>query len=378
MPNVNGLRRPVAVVLLGLAVVVVSMFVTARPASAHDSVDGEIVVAIDDPRIMVTASVPFGELGLEDTSGDGLIDADELAAQRDTVAATLVDTVRDHAALTVDGAPLKLEGAGVPSISEHGLANDADASDNVVLLVASAAHEGDVGELDLDWEFGGPSRAVVLSADDVLINGQLSNDDTIEFSLDGWSSATSFFTLGIEHIIDGPDHLLFLLVLTLAATAGGVTASSTWLTVKLVTAFTVGHAISLCLAYFEVVSIPASIVEPTISLSIVAAAILVLRGVEQDGRIWIASVVGLVHGLGFASSLGSLGIAASQRVAALAAFNIGIDVAQTLVVLGLVGLLWIGYQLMDRRIEWARLAGAGICAAFGMFWTVTRLAELAS
>ncbi|MEZ5374798.1 MAG: hypothetical protein R2704_19180 [Microthrixaceae bacterium] len=60
MPNVNGLRRPVAVVLLGLAVVVVSMFVTARPASAHDSVDGEIVVAIDDPRIMVTVGAVRG------------------------------------------------------------------------------------------------------------------------------------------------------------------------------------------------------------------------------------------------------------------------------------------------------------------------------
>lgn len=378
MTHSTVLRRPGVVALLGLVAVVASLFATAQPAAAHDSVDGEIVVAIDDPRIMITASVPFAEVGLVDTSGDDLIDADELAAQRSTVAATLVDTVRDNASLTVDGEGMKLEGAGVPSISEHGVADDTDASESVVVLVASEAHDGDVSDLDLTWAFDGPSRSIVLSSDDQLINGELSDEDTIEFSLNGWSSAVSFFTLGIDHILDGPDHLLFLFVLTLAATAGGVTKKSTWLTVKLVTAFTVGHAISLCLAYFEVISIPASIVEPTISLSIVAAAVLVLRGVEQDGRVWIASVVGLVHGLGFASSLGSLGIAASQRAAALAAFNVGIDIAQTFVVLALVGLLWIGYQLMDRRIEWARLAGAGVCAAFGLFWTVTRLAEIAS
>ena len=101
---------------------------------------------------------------------------------------------------------------------------------------------------------------------------------TVDFSLGTWSSATSFFDLGIEHIRFGPDHLLFLLVLTLAVAGTTVTRATTWRTVKLVTAFTVGHAVSLCLAYFDLISVPAGLVEPAISLSIVAAAVLAIRG----------------------------------------------------------------------------------------------------
>ena len=365
-------RRATLLVLLATLLV---LLVGAAPASAHDSTDGSTVVTIDDRRVIVGASVAFDELGYVDTSGDGLIDANELAEQEATVAPELVATVRERVRLSVDGEPVEIIGAGVQAPSEVG-ANDAGVSSFVMLVLASGPHDGDVANVELEWSLDGPSNIVVLSHPDGAVTGQLGDDGSISFSLDGWSSAMSFFELGIDHIRFGPDHLLFLLVLTLAVVGTSVSRTTTRRTVELVTAFTVGHAISLGLAYFELISIPAWVVEPAISLSIVAAAVLALRGRSSDARPWIAGLIGLVHGLGFASSLGSLGVVTSQRVTALAAFNFGIDIAQTAFVLLVIGALWLSTQLLDRRVVWVRSSVAAGAAVFGIAWTVSRLAEI--
>ncbi len=370
-----------------LAVVAsVLVLTSASPAAAHDSTDGSIVVVIDERRVVVTAPVAFAELGYTDTSGDGLIDADELAAQEATVAPLLVDATRNLVDVFVDGDAVQIIGAGVPSISEAGSDPNAEASPYVMLLLATGPHDGDVTNVELDWEFAGPSTTVLLSHADGAVTGGLSDDGSISFSLDTWSSAVSFFKLGIEHIQFGPDHLLFLLVLTLAAAGTTVTARTAWRTVKLVTAFTLGHAVSLALAYFDVISIPSAIVEPAISLSIVAAAVLVIRDLRSRSnsdqpthtRPWLAAIIGLVHGLGFASNLGSLGVAASQRIAALAAFNLGIDIAQTVVVLLVIAALWLSGRVLAERTVWLRLAAASGAALFGIAWTASRLVELSA
>ena len=365
-------RRATLLVLLATLLV---LLVGAAPASAHDSTDGSTVVTIDDRRVIVGASVAFDELGYVDTSGDGLIDANELAEQEATVAPELVATVRERVRLSVDGEPVEIIGAGVQAPSEVG-ANDAGVSSFVMLVLASGPHDGDVANVELEWSLDGPSNIVVLSHPDGAVTGQLGDDGSISFSLDGWSSAMSFFELGIDHIRFGPDHLLFLLVLTLAVVGTTVSRTTTRRTIELVTAFTIGHAISLGLAYFELISIPPWVVEPAISLSIVAAAVLALRGRASDARPWIAGLIGLVHGLGFASSLGSLGVVTSQRVTALAAFNFGIDIAQTAFVLLVIGALWLSTQLLDRRVVWVRSSVAAGAAVFGIAWTVSRLAEI--
>ena len=102
--------------LMALLAAVFVILASAGPAAAHDSTDGSIVAIVDDHRVIVTAPVAFAELGYVDTSGDGLLDADELTAQEAAVAASLVDTARGHAALTVDGEAVEIIGAGVPSL----------------------------------------------------------------------------------------------------------------------------------------------------------------------------------------------------------------------------------------------------------------------
>ena len=227
--------------------------------------------------------------------------------------------------------------------------------------------------MTLEWNFATPTPDVVLSHPDGVVAGALSDDRSVTFTLGAWASLTSFFALGTEHIRFGLDHLLFLLVLTLAIAGTTVTKSTAWRTVKLVTAFTIGHAVSLCLAYFDVISVPAGLVEPAIALSIVAAAVLVMSGRSDGVRPWMAALIGLVHGLGFASSLASLGLATSQRAPALAAFNIGIDVAQTAVVLAIVAALWVASKALVDRMAWVRIPTAAMAGIIGLAWTATRL-----
>ncbi len=361
--------------LIALVTIVLAILAGSTTASAHDATDGSTVVTIDDRRVVVGASVPFDELGYVDTSGDGLIDADELAGQEATVAPEFVAIVRRLVDVRVDGESVEIIGAGVQSPSEIG-ADDTGASEYVMLAFATGPHDGAVNDVEIDWGFGGPVDTFVLTSADGAVTGQLSDDGTISFSLDTLSSAQSFFELGIDHIRFGPDHLLFLLVLTLAVAGTTVSKATTRRTVKLVTAFTLGHAVSLGLAYFDLVSVPAWLVEPAISLSIVAAALMAIVGRASDARPWIAALIGLVHGLGFASSLGSLGVVTSQRFVALAAFNFGIDVAQTMFVLVVIGGLWLANRLLDQRVVWVRTAVASSAALVGVAWTVSRLAEL--
>ena len=182
-------------------------------------------------------------------------------------------------------------------------------------------------------------------------------------SSDGASSSTTV----------GPDTGLFLVVLTIAVVGARVTRTTTWRVVKLVTAFTVGHATSLCLAYFNVVSIPASLVEPAIALSIVAAAAVAIVRKGDGIRPWLAAAIGLIHGLGFASSLRGLGVASAHEIPALAAFNIGIDVAQTAVVLLVTAALWLATRLPARANRWLLVAVCAAIGLVGMMWTVDRV-----
>jgi hypothetical protein len=360
--------------MLGLLIGAFVALAGTDAALAHDTTGDSIVVEVNDQRATASAPVPFAELGYRDTSGDGLIDATELADQEANIAPTIVATVRDNVRLAIDGDDSLIIGAGVPLI---GAVTDGDASAFVVLYLASGPHDGDVTEVALEWRFDSPSTEVVLAHPDGVTVGALSDDHTIDFSLGTWASATSFFGLGIEHIRFGPDHVLFLLVLTLTVAGSSVTKATAWRTLKLVTAFTLGHAVSLLLAYFDLVTVPAGLVEPAISLSIVAAAVLAIRGRSSDARPWIAAAIGLVHGLGFASSLSSLGVATTQQAPALAAFNLGIDVAQTAVVVIVLGALWASSKVLTNRMAWVTVPAASFAGVIGVVWTASRITGVA-
>jgi hypothetical protein len=134
----------------------------------------------------------------------------------------------------------------------------------------------------------------------------------------------SFVWLGIEHILTGWDHLLFLLALLLPG--GGALAL-----LKIVTAFTLAHSITLGLAVLDVVALPDRLVEAVIALSIAAVAAENLYLRPAATRRWIASFgFGLVHGFGFSSALREIGLPTEGLLLSLLGFNAGVEAGQIL------------------------------------------------
>jgi hydrogenase/urease accessory protein HupE len=183
-----------------------------------------------------------------------------------------------------------------------------------------------------------------------------------------WAVVRTFIASGIHHILIGPDHILFLVGLLLL---GGGWPSL----VRIVTAFTVGHSVTLSLAALNIVTPPATIVEPAIALSIVfvGADNLLVGTSGRDVRAWIALAFGLVHGFGFANVLREFGLPSEALAWSLFAFNLGVEIGQLAIVLAIAGAL----SLVRRRNQAAaqRLASAGsvVVIAAGAYWFVQRV-----
>ena len=145
--------------------------------------------------------------------------------------------------------------------------------------------------------------------------------------------AWQFFVLGFEHILIGYDHLLFLFALL-------VVCIKLRSLVLIVTAFTVAHSLTLALAYFKIVELPAAIVESAIALSIVFVAVENCLLVHPKKRWLMTFLLGLIHGLGFAGVLRELAIPTSNRILSLLTFNLGVEIGQILLVAAFFPLLF--------------------------------------
>jgi len=189
-------------------------------------------------------------------------------------------------------------------------------------------------------------------------------ETTIELGRRPPADGAGFFRLGVEHILTGYDHLLFLLALLLR---GGRLVSL----LKIITAFTVAHSITLALAVLGIVTIPGRFVEPAIAASIVWVALENLRRDAPSQRWLVSFLFGLVHGFGFASAIEPLALPQGRLALALLGFNLGVEAGQALVVALLLPLLlWVRGWSWESRIVWAASVGV---AAVGLAWLVERL-----
>lgn len=178
----------------------------------------------------------------------------------------------------------------------------------------------------------------------------------------------TYVYLGFTHILPkGLDHILFVLGLFLLSAR---LSPLLWQ----VTAFTAAHTVTLALATFGLVSLPASIVEPLIALSIVYVAIEnVIHEKLGRFRVVVVFAFGLLHGLGFAGVLHELGLPKSQLVPALLSFNVGVELGQ----LTVIALAWLLLASWARQKEWYHrrvvVPGSLLIAAIGAYWTVERI-----
>lgn len=198
-----------------------------------------------------------------------------------------------------------------------------------------------------------------------------------EFSLLGQPSVelsvSEFFKLGVTHILEGYDHLLFLFCLLIA---GGTVRHF----LVVVTAFTLGHSVTLAASVLGYVSLPPSLTETIIALSIVVAGLMNIpllnkKEVESPtatiaSRGLMAGGFGLIHGLGFAGILKEIGVEGGGALAPLVGFNLGVEAGQIVLVL-------LFYPLLFGLHRWRRgpavLKGCSYgAAAVGVYWVLER------
>ena len=177
-----------------------------------------------------------------------------------------------------------------------------------------------------------------------------------------------YLKLGIRHIIPyGLDHIVFVIGLCLLSTKF---KSILWQA----TAFTVAHSITLALSMKGVVTLPSSVVEPIIALSILFIAVENILITElKPWRIGVVFLFGLIHGLGFATALNEIGLPPNQFLLSILSFNIGVEIGQIIVIALVFGFLILPFgkrPLYRKSLVYPLSALIGVVA---LWWTIQRL-----
>lgn len=204
-----------------------------------------------------------------------------------------------------------------------------------------------------------------------LLNAQ---NDSLLFPPDNASrpgerkTFAGFVSLGIEHILTGYDHLLFLFGLLLVTRQF---ASA----IKVITCFTIAHSITLAVATFNLVNVPSKIVEPLIAATIVYVGVenIILHG-KPKGRWMLTFGFGLIHGFGFASVLRDLGVASAAGGVAmpLFAFNLGVEIGQIAVAAILLPFIWRFSKNPRFPQRWVPACSV-LVALLGAYWFIERV-----
>ena len=218
-----------------------------------------------------------------------------------------------------------------------------------------------------------------------LVFGTESAEQNLSLQPTGvWPTLRQYLKDGVLHIWAGYDHILFLLSLLLPAVlvrragqwAPAPTLKGSFVEVlKVVTAFTLAHSITLSLAALQIISLPSRLVESVIAASVIAAALNNLRGTIDKRRWVMAFVFGLIHGFGFASVLTDLGLPQSALVLALIGFNGGVELGQLAIVAVFLPLAFWLRATRFYRVGVLKV-GSVIVALLATWWLVQRLFDL--
>jgi hydrogenase/urease accessory protein HupE len=194
-------------------------------------------------------------------------------------------------------------------------------------------------------------------------------------SAGAWRRAAAYLRLGIQHIVQGVDHLLFVLGLLLIV-------QSTGMLLKTITSFTVAHSITLAIATLGYAEVPSLPLNAVIALSILFLAPEILRAQRGESSLttrhpWtVAFAFGLLHGFGYATGLTEMGLPPAEIPLALFTFNVGVEIGQ-LGFVGLVLLLARSFRTLEIRWpKWALAVPAYAVGTLGAFWTIDRTVAL--
>ncbi len=189
---------------------------------------------------------------------------------------------------------------------------------------------------------------------------------------DRWQVARTYLLLGIEHILTGYDHLLFVVALVLLLMRG-------WVVVRAATAFTVAHSLTLAGTTLGFIGLAQAPVEALIALSIVFLAVEIVKQDPANPRLseripWVvAFLFGLLHGFGFAGALREIGLPDGDVPMALLTFNVGVELGQLAIIAACLGVVALIRRL---RAGWLRPATVTVTYVIGSvasFWFIQRL-----
>tara|TARA_R110000851_G_scaffold83476_1_gene182347 strand:- start:2075 stop:3193 length:1119 start_codon:yes stop_codon:yes gene_type:complete len=363
---------------------IMALLAWCTAAQAHKPSDSYLRVALQGSEVTGRWDVPLRDLdyvlGL-DADGDGRLQWRELRQRENEIQAFMLS----HLAIEADGrhcgvvsAPLKIAD----------LADGPAASVGFAGRCATAPQRLTV-RYGLFFEVDPQHRGLLqLRFEDTAYTGVFSPQRrALDFDRGvggAWAAFIQYFRVGIFHIAIGLDHLLFLAGLLLPAVVwrqGGrwQAAPSARVAlvevVKVVSAFTVAHAATLSLASLDLLRLPTRLTESLVAATIVFAAVNNLVPMVRR-RLWaVAFAFGLIHGAGYASVLGDLGLDAWTLVVALLGFNLGVEGMQLAVVA-----LWVplAYRLRHQAgYQWGVVGGGSLLvAALGTLWWVERTFNL--
>jgi len=195
---------------------------------------------------------------------------------------------------------------------------------------------------------------------------------TVKGSPSKWEVMDDYFRLGVEHILGGVDHLLFVLALL-------IIVEGTRRLIATVTAFTVAHSITLAAATLGWAHVPQKPVEAVIALSIVFVAGEILHGWQGRSGItrrlpWlVAFTFGLLHGFGFAGALAEVGLPQKEIPLALLMFNVGVEAGQIFFIIVVLGLLHVAKRVIHEKPRWAVPTTAYVIGVTAAFWLIERV-----
>ena len=356
----------------------VLLLLATSTALAHDPSRSLLTLQVERSEVSGRLDVSLRDLedavGL-DVDGDYAITWREVEQRRAEVERYVLRRV----AIAADGATCAL-GAHLGSVDSHGGATYAVLD----LRAACAAAPRQLRvEYGLLFDVDGAHRSLVqigsgAAATTAVLSGEHPSIEVEVAKLSAWSSLGRFVTEGVWHIWHGYDHLAFVLLLLVPIVLGprgakelGARAAVGEI-LRVVTAFTLAHSITLALATLGVVNVPSRVIESVIALSVLIAALLnVAPRVPRLGA-RLAFCFGLVHGLGFATALRDLGTGGGGMLVSLAGFNLGVELGQLAVVSTVMPVLFAVRRVRGwpQVLKWSCSTA---CGALAVVWIAQRL-----
>lgn len=322
------------------------------------------------------APAAIADLGLDD-DGDGVVSIAELQAHR----VQIHDAITQRAQLRDNQGPLALEGLFV-QMDAHTVSGVAEAG--ITAVGKFALHSG---TLPRDWTLafwpkGSGAHAIQATVTRQAEDGSMLQQQNMVFSATRQSQRlfpsagavlVDYMVLGARHILDGPDHLLFLLVVLATGMAWGTL-------VLTLSAFTLGHASTLALGVLAQWTVSPALAEPAIALTIILMALLDERArrratpIPAAQRVALVFACALVHGLGFASALTEIGLDPGTVGWSLLGFNLGIELVQiTIAACFTLLLAMLARWGHASAFRWLRPMAMGAVIGLAGLWFVQRL-----